>query len=82
LYVIPEEMEDWNANETGDHHDAVNHVIQELFAGLVDEIEMDKKEDIFWDEWNPFTNRLGVFKNKSFCNSASILKGESHIWYD
>jgi hypothetical protein len=81
LCPIPEIMEHCRKNKVGTHHDAVDRVINKLYAHL-GTAQCDIKKDIFWGEWADFHNMCGPVYSKPYIkNSQHLRNGDSHYWH-
>ena len=81
LCVIPHICKDAKDHSDRNHRNQVNNVIKRLFSGAYEE-EMAVAQDISWNEYTDFDNKIGSFDADEFIwKSKDIRDGISHLWH-
>jgi len=82
LCPIPEILQHCQVHKTPAMRKAVDRVIEKLYYNE-GEKEIEKKLDIFWQEWSDFHHMSGDVYSKSYIqNSTHLSTGESHLWHN
>ena len=77
LCCFPQIHKDAKDNSDSDNRKQVSNIIKTLFYGLSED-KMAVTQDIFWNEYNEFNNKIGSFDLDEFIwKSKDIIDGNS-----
>jgi hypothetical protein len=89
LSIMLEVYKDAKERLTGEHRDAVEHVVMKLFTYPypnkfpdLQGLSEDEIVDLFWDEFKAFCNKTRPFDKDAHWNSESARLGKSWIWHE
>jgi hypothetical protein len=76
-------MDDVRDNDTSEHHEAVERVIEGLYDGLGFKSDSDENMcDTFWYDWTDCSKKIGPFSSKRMWNSRPAIEDESYILHE
>ena len=80
LAISPDIRKDVASMLSGNHRDAINRFMTNLFSYGVD-FDIEAKIDLFWDEFKHWQNRTGIFSNIGCFNTSDAVAGRSASWH-
>jgi len=85
LSPIPEIFADSKANMDGAHKAAVDRLLKKMYAAELadDSDELARIMNTFWDEFEDFKSKKGVFGTAYIwnANNTDLVEGKSHSWH-
>jgi hypothetical protein len=83
LCVCYRVMDNVRDNDTSEHHEAVERVVEGVYDGLGFKSDSaDTLCDNFCSEWTDFSNKMGPCSSKRMWNSRPVVECDSYIWHD
>ena len=84
---VPAIRADVEAHHNGHHRNKVEELFFKLMVpdNYIDSTERNDKGQVmidkFWDEYEQFASKTGVFANRSIWDTPDIHENRSHVWH-